>query len=250
MSISFEIVPRNAESLIEQRDFIRSQLDFIDTINVPDLLRMPIRSWEASSYIDRKQYRFIPHFRAIDFNLKESRLLDIIEQFALDRILLVSGDPPPNMSHRVYDTKLLDMIEYVRNLSTELEIYAGFDSYRSSIKQEAAYMKNKIEAGASYLLSQPFFDLRLLEIYSEILPQEQVFWGISPVVSEKSMSYWQKVNNAVFPASFDVTYEWNIDFALHVLKFIKQNQGNAYFMPITIDLAKYFLPIASAIKTE
>jgi methylenetetrahydrofolate reductase (NADPH) len=105
-------------------------------------------------------------------------------------------------------------------------------------------MLSKFEAGADYLLSQPFYDMRLLEIYSEFVPQQNIYWGISPVTSEKSKNYWEKVNNAVFPQSYLPTYEWNIQFAGRVLKHCATHKSNVYFMPISIDLEKYFLPIA------
>ena len=244
MNISFEIVPRNEESLKEQLGFIEQHLSFVDTINIPDLLRMPIRSWQAGEYINRDKYHFIPHFRAIDFNLKENTIQQIIEDNELDRVLLVSGDPPPNMSHRVYDTSVLDMIARIRKDFPSMKIFAGFDPYRSSVKDERNYMLKKFDAGADCLLSQPFFDMRLLQIYSELVPQENIYWGISPVTTEKSKTYWENINNAVFPQSYEPTYEWNVQFALDVLKHCATHNSHVYFMPINVNLEKYFLPIA------
>lgn len=240
MNISFEIVPRSEQSLQEQLDFIGNYLPFIDTINIPDLLRMPMRSWAASEHIKRDKYHFIPHFRAIDFNLKESTIQKIIEKHQLDRVLLVSGDPPPNMSHQVYDTNVLDVIALVRKDFPDMHIYAGFDPYRSSIKDERDYMLKKFEAGTNYLLSQPFFDMRLLEIYSELVPHENIYWGISPVVTGKSKGYWEKVNHAIFPKNFQPTYEWNIHFAKEVLNHCSTHNSNIYFMPISINLENIF----------
>lgn len=246
MKISFEAVPRDKDSLQKQIEFVESSLSMVDTINVPDLLRMPIRSWQASTYVDRQRYDFIPHFRAIDFDLKTSLVQDIIQQNKLDRILLISGDPPPNMAHQVYDTNVLDFIEYVRKHFPDMVIYAGFDPYRASIKDERNYMTQKLDAGVDYLLSQPFFDFRLLEIYGELVSPQSIFWGVSPVVSEKSQSYWQRVNNAVFPKSYQATYEWNIQFAIDVLSYAKKQEANIYFMPIGIKLSEYFSPIVKA----
>ena len=250
MNISFEVVPRDAPSLNAQLDFVNRHLPFINTINVPDLLRLPIRSWESSKYIDREKYRFIPHLRAIDFNLKETRLERLILAFELYTVLLFAGDPPPDMSHLVYDTSLLDMIVKVRAAFPDIKIFAALDSYRSSIKKERAYMLKKLAAGADYLMSQPFFDIRLLEIFSELVPKEKTYWGISPIVTEKSRAYWEKMNQVIFPSDFKPTYEWNIDFAQKVLHFCLTHGGNAYFMPIKIDLERYFSPIAEMMKTR
>ena len=248
MHISFEIVPRSEEAVREQITFIETELPFIDAINVPDLLRLPIRSWDAGQYINQDRYAFIPHFRSIDFDLKESRLEDIIEAKGLDRVLLVSGDPPPDMSHRVFETDVVDLIGKIRKRFPDIEIYAGFDPYRWSVKQEKAYIHRKLDAGADFLLSQPFFDHRFLEIFSDFIPSEKVFWGISPVVTDKSKAYWEKMNNAVFPKNYQASYEWNIALAKEIIGHCASEGGNIYFMPIRINLENYFLPIRDAMN--
>jgi len=243
MKISFEVVPRTQDAMMEQLAFIEQKLPFVDTINVPDLLRFPIRSWDAASHIDTDKYNFIPHVRTIDFDLTGNRLQEIIEKHELSKILLVSGDPPPDMSFPVFDTNVIDMITVIRKSFPDIEIYAGFDPYRSSIKDEKEYIKRKLDAGVDYLLSQPFFDMRLLEIYSDFVPAEKVYWGISPVITDKSKNYWERMNHAIFPADYEPSYEWNINFAKNVLSFAKEKGSNVYFMPIRIDLEKYFLPL-------
>ena len=243
MKISFEVVPRTHDAMMEQISFIQEKLPFVNTINVPDLLRFPIRSWDASQEIDTTKYDFIPHVRSIDFDLSTNKLEEIIEKNELSKILLVSGDPPPDMSFSVYDTDVIDMIAKIRKSFPEIEIYAGFDPYRSSVKDEREYINRKFDAGVDYLLSQPFFDMRLLEIYSDFIPADKVFWGVSPVITEKSKHYWERMNHAIFPADYEPTYEWNIAFAKKVMAFCKQQKSNVYFMPIRIDLEKYFLPI-------
>ena len=243
MRVSFEIVPRTHDAMMEQLAFVEEKLPFIDTINIPDLLRFPIRSWEAGKDINTDKYHFIPHVRTIDFDLKTNRLQEIIEQHELTKILLVSGDPPPDMSFPVFDTNVIDMIQLIRKSFPSIEIYAGFDPYRSSIKDEKDYIYRKLDAGVDFLLSQPFFDMRLLEIYSDFIPAEKAYWGISPVITDKSKNYWERMNHAIFPADYEPTYEWNIDFAKKVLDFSKARGSNVYFMPIRIDLEKYFLPL-------
>lgn len=248
MNISFEVIPRNVESLKSQLDFVTQRLPFVETINVPDLLRLPIRSWEAGKYIARNKYRFIPHLRAIDFDLKETRLEQMINSCELDTVLLVSGDPPPNRLHPVYDTHVLQMISKVRAAFPEIKIFAALDPYRSNLKREKGYILKKLDAGADYLMSQPFFDMRLLEVFSELIPKEKAYWGISPIVTDQSRAYWEKMNQVVFPADFKATYEWNIALAQKVLNFCLAQGGNVYFMPINIDLEKYFSPIVAYLE--
>ncbi|WP_143871816.1 methylenetetrahydrofolate reductase [Catenovulum sediminis] len=243
MNISFEIVPRTAEATEQQMDFVKQQLPFINTINIPDLLRLPIRSWEGTDYVDRSQYSYIPHVRSIDFDIKSNRLQEIIEARELDKILIVTGDPPPDRSHQVYRTHVVDLVRKIRADFPDIEIFCGFDPYRYGVKQERDYILDKFDAGCDYILSQPFFDKRLLDVYADFLPADKVYWGVSPVITEKSQAYWENVNKVVFPKSFRPDYDWNTDFAVEVLEHCQKTGSHCYFMPIRIDLERYFLPI-------
>lgn len=248
MNISFEVVPRTEEATFEQLEFVEQNLPFVDTINIPDLLRLPIRSWDGAKLVNRKKYRYIPHVRAIDFDIKSTRLQQIIEANELDKILLVTGDPPPDRTHLVYSTDVVDLIKVIRRDFPNIEIYCGFDPYRNGVKQEKDYILDKFEAGADYILSQPFFDTRMLDIYADFLPADKVYWGVSPVITERSQAYWENVNKVVFPSDFKPDYQWNTDFAVKVLKHCQQTGSHCYFMPIRIDLEKYFLPIRQAMN--
>ncbi|MDH5730066.1 MAG: methylenetetrahydrofolate reductase, partial [Gammaproteobacteria bacterium] len=136
-----------------------------------------------------------------------------------------------------------DLIKIIRADFPEIKIFAGFDPYRSSIKQERQYIEKKFNAGVDAILSQPFFDMRLLEIYSEFIPSDKVYWGISPVVTDKSKAYWEKMNHAIFPADYQATYDWNIETAKRILEFATDQGSHVYFMPIRINLESYFLPL-------
>ncbi|MCL2130216.1 MAG: methylenetetrahydrofolate reductase, partial [Treponema sp.] len=97
----------------------------------------------------------------------------------------------------------------------------------------------KEEAGADGFFSQPFFDLRLIEIYAEYLEGKNVFWGISPVISNASRNYWESRNRAIFPRSFKPDLRWNIDFGRRVLDFCRNTGFNLYMMPVRLDIGTY-----------
>ena len=69
MRISLELVPRSSENLLVQLKIAEVYRKQIDTVNIPDLSRFPLRSWEgcglAKSFFNRR----IPHIRAADFEL-------------------------------------------------------------------------------------------------------------------------------------------------------------------------------------
>ena len=80
--------------------------------------------------------------------------------------------------------------------------------------------------------------MRFLEMYADLLDGHEIYWGVSPVLSNRSRGYWERKDKAVFPKSFKPTMDWNIDFAKKVIDFIKTSSGGLYFMPITIDIAE------------
>lgn len=83
MNISFEIVPRSLAAFDEQYAFVQTLSGGINIINVPDIQRFDTRSWQLATRIDRDKYRFIPHFRAIDFKIESGELFRIIEEYGL-----------------------------------------------------------------------------------------------------------------------------------------------------------------------
>ncbi len=240
MKISFEIVPRNEQAFAEQYHFVQSLGSSIQLINVPDIQRFDIRSWETGSRIDRSKHRFVPHFRAIDFDLKSGEIFRIIEQNELDSILLVSGDPPEGLKRSFHKTNVLDLIRAVKQQFSDIRVYAGFDPHRSGVQDECNYTKCKADAGADGFFSQPFYDIRMIEIYAEQMQEFETYIGLSPITTESSMHYWEVKNKVQFPIDFRPDYEWNIAFSNRVIKTARDFGMNIYFMPIRIDLDKYF----------
>ena len=67
--ISIELVPRSKEALCAEIDFIRQELSSVGMVNVPDLLRFDLRSWDACELARERVPRAVPHLRAMDFPL-------------------------------------------------------------------------------------------------------------------------------------------------------------------------------------
>ncbi len=242
MEISLEIVPRDYQLLENTTSFIEKNIPQISTINIPDLLRFDIRAWEACKSINISTMGSIAHVRAIDFDLnKPFPLKDYFIANGINRILVIQGDMPQDMSHKVYPTQTIDFIKKLKSEIPGITIYGAFDPYRNNIKFELDYLKQKIQAGADGFMSQPFFDARLLDIYSEYLDGQKVFWGVSPVTSLKSQNYWETRNRAIFPKSFEPTIEWNIEFGKRVLEFCDKNNFDLYLMPIKVEIEDYLL---------
>jgi methylenetetrahydrofolate reductase (NADPH) len=249
MIISLEAVPRSREALIAASAAIAG-FPAIGHINIPDLLRFSIRPWEACNILaeafrepERRPFTLTPHLRAIDFDpAAPFPHIAHFRSLGINRALVIAGDPPaPDTAEgrRVYPVETVSFIKKLKSEMPELRIYAAFDPYRNNIRYELDYLAAKEEAGAQGFFSQPFFDLRLLEIYAEYLEGKEVFWGVSPVLSGASWNYWESRNRAVFPKSFRPDLFWNVDFGRRVLGFCKTSGFNLYLMPIKVDLEAY-----------
>ena len=249
MKISLELVPRTEQYICEQVAFVEKTIPQISAINFPDLLRFDHRSWDACRMTEHSSLERIAHLRAIDFDIRKPfPLTGFLKDHHIGKLLVIEGDKPQDMKHTIYPTSSIDLIRKLKREMGDITIYAAFDPYRNNIRYELEYLQQKIEAGASGFFSQPFFDLRLLEIYSEYLEGQDVFWGISPVTGERSKLYWETRNRAIFPKSFAPTLDWNIRFGQEVLSFCRKSNFNLYLMPIKIDLKDYLRELFSYAK--
>ena len=240
MRISIELVPRNEGDLLRQLEEVRVHLPGVDTINLPDIHRFDLRSWDGCTVARGRVRHLIPHLRAIDIDLDAPlAMAATLRENGVREVVVVAGDVPVDMSRSVYGSSTLDVIRKVRNELPEIKVYAALDPYRQGFQAELRYAKQKLEAGASGLFTQPFFDLRLMEVYAELLSGIDIFWGFTSVTSERSRRYWQTRNLAVFPAHFKPNLAWCRDLAEQALERVAARGGNAYFMPIRASLGDY-----------
>lgn len=63
---SVELIPRDPETLLRDAQEVSAVFPDAQMINIPDLLRFPLRSWEAAALIRPVFPRVVPHIRAID----------------------------------------------------------------------------------------------------------------------------------------------------------------------------------------
>jgi 5,10-methylenetetrahydrofolate reductase len=239
-----ELVPRNCEVLERELQLVREIFPTITTINIPDLLQFELRSWDACRVVQKYLPRSIPHLRAIDFDLKTDwPCLQTIRDTGCPALLAITGDPPQDMLHRTFRTPVTDFIARLKQQLPGVKIYAGLDPYRSGIKEELDYVHAKLQAGADGLFTQPFFDLRFMEIWADLLEGIDIYWGIAPVLTEKSQAYWENKNDAYFPPGFAPTLDWNREFARQALQFAARRNASSYIMPIRADIRNYLTGI-------
>ncbi|MFS8369028.1 methylenetetrahydrofolate reductase [Acetobacter indonesiensis] len=244
--LSVELIPRTNEALLDDVARVKTLLPAADTLNIPDLMRFPLRSWDAAALVRPHFPSVVPHVRAID--IAPDATLPGADQDGLKDVLVVHGDPPADLSHRTYPNSTESIIRRYKKEAPHLRVYAAFDPYRRAPWRELEDVARKKEAGAEGFFTQPVFDLKLFDLCQEWLQNETVFWGLSPVIGPKSRSYWETTNHVVFPKNFEPTLDANIYFAQTVLRTLSNQKGSVYLMPLRVKLDQYLPPLLEALE--
>jgi methylenetetrahydrofolate reductase (NADPH) len=242
MRTSLEIVPRTAADLDVTARLIATRYPRIETVNIPDRPNCELRSVDAAAHLHGRIAHRIPHLRACDFDAAKAEwLLDSLSTKAITEVIVVAGDHDGGARPGFEPSAL---IEFLAARSRSLAVYAALDPHR--YRDDAALARNiarKRAAGAAGFFTQPLFDVRDLDRCAPLLDGATTFWGLSPVVSDRSQRYWQRVNGVEFPAEFAPTLTWNHAFALRFLSEVADRGGNAYLMPIKVDIERYLEPL-------
>lgn len=243
MRVSIELVPRDRAALRRQLDETVALGAGVDAVNVPDLLRFDLRSWDAACDVRRdsattgRLLAAIPHVRAMDVPLDRPWApAERLDAAGVDEVVVVQGDPPNDMRHDLSGATSLQVIAKLRAERPAWRIYGALDPYRQSIAAERDYALRKLDAGADGFFTQPFFDVRLMAAWRDLLPDLPVFWGSTSVTSERSLRYWVSRNRAVFPNGFEPSLGWHRRFASDVMAYARAESANVYFMPIRVPI--------------
>jgi methionine synthase I (cobalamin-dependent)/5,10-methylenetetrahydrofolate reductase len=208
-----EIVPPKGIDCTREVDGARllSKLG-VHAINVPDSPRASARMSAQSLAIQIQQQTGIEtilHYTCRDRNILsiQSDLLGVAS-IGLRNILCVTGDPPKLGNYpdatAVFDVDSIGLVNIVRRLNHGLDI--GSNAIGAStnftigvaanpgvpdIEQELRRFAYKVEAGAEYAITQPVFDLRLLEIFLERIEgfRIPVIAGIWPLTSLRNAEF-------------------------------------------------------------
>jgi homocysteine S-methyltransferase len=208
-----EIVPPKGIDCTKEIDGARllAQLG-VHAINVPDSPRASARMSAQSLAIQIQQQTGIEtilHYTCRDRNILsiQSDLLGVASM-GLRNILCVTGDPPKLGNYpdatAVFDVDSIGLVNIVRRLNHGLDI--GSNAIGAStnftigvaanpgvpdIEQELRRFAYKVEAGAEYAITQPVFDLRLLEIFLERIEgfRIPVIAGIWPLTSLRNAEF-------------------------------------------------------------
>jgi len=240
MKISVELVLRDKKVFLREVKEVKRNFPLVEAVNIPDLTRYPLRSWEGCGIAKPFFKHVIPHIRARDIDRNAPFIFkERLDEDGVGEVLVIAGDRPEDSPDTVKDRVTLDIISKFKKEMPQVKIYAGIDPYRGNFNEEAEYIKMKLDLGVNGFFTQPFFDLRMVESFIPLVKGVEVFWGVTPVLNNGMKDYWKKVNKVSFPGDFEISLDWNRNFARKMLDFAGSNNFSVYFMPIKIDVVKY-----------
>jgi homocysteine S-methyltransferase len=208
-----EIVPPkgiDAVKEIEGAKFLKSV--GVDAVNIPDSPRASARmSNQALCLLIAQQVGIEPilHYTCRDRNVLgiQSDLLGA-SAVGINNLICITGDPPKMGDYpdatAVFDVDAIGLVNIVHNLNRGLDIGAnpigtatkfviavGANPGADNIEEEIRRFEYKVEAGAELAVTQPVFDLRLLEEFLKNIAhcRVPVVAGIWPLTSARNAEF-------------------------------------------------------------
>ncbi len=187
----------------------------VHAINVPDSPRASARMSAQSLCVQIQQQvgiETVLHYTCRDRNVLsiQSDLLGAASM-GLKNILCLTGDPPKLGNYpdatAVFDVDAIGLTRIVRDLNHGLDIgknpITGSTGFTLSvaanpgvadIDEEIRRFEHKVEAGAEFCITQPVFDLRLLEQFLRRIEgfRIPVIAGIWPLTSAKNAEFMKR----------------------------------------------------------
>jgi homocysteine S-methyltransferase len=184
----------------------------IDAINVPDGPRASARmSAQVTCQLIQELagIEAVNHFCCRDRNILgiQSELLGA-HSLGVRNLICITGDPPRMGSYpdatAVFDVDAIGLVNIVRNLNhgldiggnpmgsqTALLIGIGANPGAINMDEEIRRFEWKVEAGAEYVVTQPVFDLDLLEAFLKRIEHVKipVLCGIWPLTSFRNAEF-------------------------------------------------------------
>src|SRR5208283_840940 len=220
-----EIVPprgTDGSREIEGARFLKSV--GVDGVNIPDSPRASARmSNQALCLLVQQQVGIEPilHYTCRDRNVLgiQSDLLGA-SAVGIRNLICITGDPPKMGDYpdatAVFDVDAIGLVNIVHNLNRGLDIGGnpigtgtgfvigvGANPGLTDLDEEIRRFEYKVEAGAEYAVTQPVFDLRLLENFVRSIEHCRipVVAGIWPLVSVRNAEFMKNELRVSVPDS-------------------------------------------------
>src|SRR5437016_3351302 len=196
----------------------------IDAINIPDSPRASARMSNLALCILVQQQvgiETVLHFTCRDRNVlsMQSELLGAFST-GIHNLICITGDPPKLGNYpdatAVFDVDAIGLVNLVHNLNCGLDIGGnpigtgtgfvigvGANPGIINIDEEVRRFEYKVEAGADYAVTQPVFDIGLLETFLRRIEHCRipVLAGIWPLVSVRNAEFMKNELRVSVPDS-------------------------------------------------
>src|SRR6478672_6759128 len=220
-----EIVPPKGIDVakeVEGARFLKSV--GVDAVNIPDSPRASARmSNQALSLLIQREVGIdaILHYTCRDRNVLciQSDLLGAAA-VGIRNLICITGDPPKMGNYpdatAVFDVDAIGLVNIVRNLNRGLDlggnsigtgtafvIGVGANPGVPNLDEEVKRFEYMVQAGAEYAVTQPVFDLRLLEIFLRRIEHCKIplIAGIWPLVSVRNAEFMKNELRVSVPDS-------------------------------------------------
>jgi homocysteine S-methyltransferase len=220
-----EIVPPKGIDIrkeVEGARFLKSV--GIDAVNIPDSPRASAKmSNQALSLLIQQEVgiQAIMHYTCRDRNVLciQSDLLGAAA-VGIKNLICITGDPPKMGNYpdatAVFDVDAIGLVNIVHNLNRGLDlggnpigngtgfvIGVGANPGLTDLDEEVRRFEYKVEAGAEYVVTQPVFDIRLLENFLRRIEHCRipVVVGIWPLVSVRNAEFMKNELRVSVPDS-------------------------------------------------
>jgi len=208
-----EIVPPKGIDIakeVEGARFLKSV--GVDAVNIPDSPRASARmSNQALSLLIQRDVGIdaILHYTCRDRNVLciQSDLLGAAA-VGIKNLICITGDPPKMGNYpdatAVFDVDAIGLVNIVHNLNRGLDlgsnpigtgtgfvIGVGANPGLTDLDEEVRRFEYKVQAGAEYAVTQPVFDMRLLENFLKRIEHCRipVVAGIWPLISVRNAEF-------------------------------------------------------------
>jgi len=196
----------------------------VDAINIPDSPRASARmSNQALSLLMQREagIEAILHYTCRDRNVLciQSDLLGAAA-VGIKNLICITGDPPKMGNYpdatAVFDVDAIGLVNIVHNLNRGLDlggnpigigtgfvIGVGANPGLTDLDEEIRRFEYKVQAGAEYAVTQPVFDIRLLENFLRRIQHCRipVIAGIWPLVSVRNAEFMKNELRVSVPDS-------------------------------------------------
>lgn len=151
----------------------------------------------------------VAHLPAVNFSRTEvNAFLETLKQRGITRVLALRGDKTPNQPPKTdfpYAANLIDFIRQHQTFCIGAACYPETHLEAVSAKKDLYYLKQKVDAGVDYLISQLFFDNQkffdFIEKTQQIGIRVPIQAGVMPVTNLQQAKHITKLTEVKFPTA-------------------------------------------------